>query len=113
MKTHVRETLKQKPGVDFHCYKLIGACSPPLAHQALTAELEIGLTDRVTTRQEGVARVRAGTLVHAYVCHRYYSCGCPGESSHGHVEPPHGIGHSVGARRRGTSRRRACSSSKR
>lgn len=82
--------------MDFRCYKPIGACRPQLAHQALTAELEIGLTDRLMTRHEGAARVRAGTLVHACVCHRCYSCGCPDESSHGHVDPPHGIGHGVG-----------------
>ena len=39
----VQSTLKQKLGVDFRRYKILGACNPPLAHEALQAELEIGL----------------------------------------------------------------------
>ena len=39
----VRETLKKKLGVDFRRYKILGACNPPLAHQALSKELEIGV----------------------------------------------------------------------
>jgi uncharacterized protein (DUF302 family) len=38
----VRETLKKKLGADFRRYKILGACNPPLAHQALQTELDIG-----------------------------------------------------------------------
>ncbi len=38
----VKETLKKKIDVDFHPYRILGACNPKLAHQALTAEDKIG-----------------------------------------------------------------------
>jgi uncharacterized protein (DUF302 family) len=39
----VKETLKQKIGVDFRRYKILGACNPALAHRALSAVTEIGV----------------------------------------------------------------------
>jgi len=39
----VKETLKRKLNVDFRKYKILGACNPPFAYQALQAEDKIGL----------------------------------------------------------------------
>lgn len=38
----VKETLKKKLDVDFRKYKILGACNPHFAHQALLAESRIG-----------------------------------------------------------------------
>ena len=39
----VRATLKKKLNEDFRPYVILGACSPPLAHQALSSERDIGV----------------------------------------------------------------------
>lgn len=38
----VRSTLKKKLNVDFYNYRILGACNPPFAYQALLAEDKIG-----------------------------------------------------------------------
>lgn len=38
----VKETLKKKLDVDFRKYKILGACNPQFAYQALQSESEIG-----------------------------------------------------------------------
>ena len=38
----VKETLKKKLDVDFKKYRILGACNPPFAYQALQAESKIG-----------------------------------------------------------------------
>ena len=39
----IKATLKKKLDVDFKKYQILGACNPPLAHKALSAEDHIGL----------------------------------------------------------------------
>ncbi len=39
----VKETLRQKLGVEFERYQILGACNPPLAHRALELDREVGL----------------------------------------------------------------------
>ena len=51
----IRETLKRKLGVDFPNYRILGACNPALAYEALQLENKVGtmLPCNVVVRDAG------------------------------------------------------------
>lgn len=60
----IQKAMKEKLGKEMPAYRILGACNPPLAHQALKADPEIGLLlpCNVTVRQAEGERVVVGFL---------------------------------------------------
>jgi uncharacterized protein (DUF302 family) len=60
----VKETLKKRLNVDFRRYKILGACNPPLACQALQAEDKIGilLPCNVIIQEKGDGQVEVSAI---------------------------------------------------
>lgn len=60
----VRETLKAKIGVDFPNYRILGACNPALAHEALKLERLVGtmLPCNVVVRAAGEGQTEVAAI---------------------------------------------------
>lgn len=58
----IQAKLKEKLGIDFPKYVILGACNPPLAHQALQKDINLGLLlpcNAVVYEEGGQVRVGA------------------------------------------------------
>ncbi len=60
----VTDTFKKKLGIDFRNYRILGACNPKLAHEALEIEDKVGtmLPCNVVVQEIGAGRVEVAAI---------------------------------------------------